>query len=145
MAKESEKVCLRKAQTQLEKHQLGFDGENIGLETLKKKGYKKPRGTSHKHHFDLLTDREAWEVKTVSKGAPQQMWIKHNQKVEKLKWAKENHKQPMSMMVIVDGEAEVRVKKGLGMFRPKAMKRIAKYKNWREEIGHGRAERLVTD
>lgn len=137
------KACLKKAKNQLEKHQMGFDGEHIGETTLKKLKYKNPTLTSHKHKFDILTDREAWEVKTVGLDAEHKMSVKKGQKIKKLAWAKKHKKKVKSMMVIVNDMANVYVKNGLGEFRPGGMKKVATYKNWRKQVGHGRMERLV--
>ena len=138
------KTCLRKAKNQLEKHQMGFDGEHIGEVVLKRLGYKNVMLTSHKSKFDILTAREAWEIKTVGRDAlDKKMSIKAKQKVEKLAWAKKNKKSPKSMMVIVNDSAEVYVRDGLGKFRSGGMKKVATYKDWRKEVGHGRTERLV--
>ena len=137
------KACLRKAQNQLEKHQMGFDGEHIGESTLKKLGYKDITLTRHKHNFDLLTSRDAWEVKTVGVDAIHQMSVTAKQKIKKLAWAKKNGKRAKSMLIVVDGEANIYVKSGIGKFRPKGMKKVATYKNWRKQVGHGRTERLV--
>ncbi len=138
------KTCLRKAKNQLEKHQMGFDGEHIGEVVLRRLGYKNVVLTSHKSKFDILTAREAWEIKTVGRDAlDKKMSIKAKQKVEKLAWAKKNRKSPKSMMVIVNDSAEVYVRDGLGKFRSGRMKKVATYKDWRKEVGHGRTERLV--
>ncbi len=138
------KTCLRKAKNQLEKHQMGFDGEHIGEVVLRRLGYKGVKLTSHKSKFDILTAREAWEIKTVGRDAlDKKMSIKAKQKVEKLAWAKKNRKSPKSMMVIVNDSAEVYVRDGLGKFRSGGMKKVATYKDWRKEVGHGRTTRAV--
>lgn len=138
------KTCLRKAKNQLEKHQMGFDGEHIGEVALRRLGYKGVRLTSHKSKFDILTSREAWEIKTVGRDAlDKKMSVKAKQKVEKLAWAKKNRKRPKSMMVVVNDSAEVYVRDGLGKFRPGGMKKVRTFKDWRKEVGHGRTERLV--
>ena len=141
---QTNKPCLRKAKNQLEKHQMGFDGEHIGQDTLEKKLKRKnPTITVHKHKFDILTDREAWEVKTVGLDAEHKMSVKAEQKIKKLAWAKKHKKKPKSMMIIVNNAAEVYIRDGLGEFRAGGMKRVARYKDWRKEVGHGRMERLV--
>ncbi len=138
------KTCLRKAKNQLEKHQMGFDGEHIGEVVLKRLGYKNIVLTSHKSKFDILTAREAWEIKTVGRDAlDKKMSIKAKQKVEKLAWAKKNKKSPKSMMVIVNDSAEVYVRDGLGKFRPGGMKKVVTYKDWRKEVGHGRSSKAI--
>ncbi len=137
------KTCLRKAQNQLEKHQMGFDGEHIAEATLKKMGYKDITLTRHKHNFDLLTSRDAFEVKTVGIDAIHQMSVKAAQKLKKLTWAKKNGKRAKSMLIVVDGEASVYMKSGVGKFRPKGMKKVGTYKNWQKSVGRGRTERLV--
>lgn len=138
------KPCLRKAKNQLEKHQMGFDGEHIAETVLRKLGYKGVTLTRHKHHFDVLTAREAWEVKTVGKGSKfHQMSVKARQKLGKLAWAKRNRKSAKSMLIVVNDTAEVFVKGGLGKFRTGGMKKVAIYKDWRRDVGHGRIERLM--
>jgi hypothetical protein len=113
---------------------------------LAKKGYKNPVTTKHKDKFDIITDREAWEVKTVGADAvDHKMSVKAKQKASKIAWAKENKKKPMSMLIIVNDYTEVYTKAGLGKFRPGGMKKVATYKNWREEIGHGRTTRLTKE
>lgn len=139
------KACLRKAKSNLEKHQMGFDGEHIGqtviAQILKRKGVKLTR---HKHKFDVLTAKEAWEVKTVGKGSKyHQMSVKADQKLKKLAWAKKNKKKAKSMLVLVNDVAEVYVKNGLGKFTAGGMKRVKTYKNWRKDVGHGRVTRVV--
>jgi len=140
---QTNKACLRKAENQLEKHQMGFDGEHIGEVTLRnvlnRKGVKL---TSHKHEFDILTSREAWEVKTVGIDSKyHQMSVKAKQKLEKTAWAKKAKKKPQSMLIVVNKSAEVYVRSGLGKFRTGGMKKIKTYKDWRKELGHGRTER----
>lgn len=137
------KACLRKAHNQLEKHQMGFDGEHIGEGVLTALGRKGVKLTRHKHHFDILTAREAWEVKTVGRDALHQMSVKAKQKLEKLAWAKAHKLRPKSMMVIINDMAEVYVKDGIGKFRAGGMKKVKVYKHWRKDVGHGRVERLV--
>jgi len=138
------KTCLRKAKNQLEKHQMGFDGEHIGEVVLRRLGYKGVKLTSHKSKFDILTSREAWEIKTVGRDAvDKKMSVKAKQKLEKLAWAKKNGKRPKSMMVIVNDSAEVYIRDGLGKFRAGGMKKVRTFKDWRKEVGHGRTERLV--
>lgn len=138
------KPCLRKAKNQLEKHQMGFDGEHIGEVVLRRLGYKGVKLTSHKSKFDILTSREAWEIKTVGRDAvDKKMSVKARQKLEKLAWAKKNKRRPKSMMVVVNDSAEVYIRDGLGKFRPGGMKKVRTFKDWRKEVGHGRTERLV--
>ncbi len=124
---------------------MGFDGEHIGqtvlTQVLKRKGVKLTR---HKHHFDILTAREAWEVKTVGVDSMyHQMSVKASQKVAKRAWARAHNLKPRSMLIVINDGAKVYVKNGLGKFRSGGMKRVKTYKNWRKELGHGRIERLV--
>jgi len=122
---------------------MGFDGEHIGETILRALGRKGVKLTTHKAKFDILTAREAWEVKTVGRDALHQMSVKAEQKLAKLKWAKARKLKPKSMMVIVNDVAEVYIKDGIGKFRAGGMKKVKTYKNWRKDVGHGRIERLV--
>lgn len=138
------RACLGKARNNLERHQMGFDGEHIGERTLKRLGYKGVKLTTHKAPFDLVTKSTAWEVKTVSAGSKVlQMNIKRNQKAKKLGWATTNNKKPKSMLVVVNDSASVYIKDGLGKFRPGGMKRVASSRDWRKEFGHGRTDRSI--
>ena len=134
-------TCLASSLRQIEKHQMGFNGEHIGQSTLKKMKYKGVKTTRHKDPFDIITGNTAWEVKTLSHEAKHiQMSVKPAQKASKLAWAEANNKRVKSMLVIVnDGKAEIFVKDGLGKFRPGGMKKVRTITDWRNEVGYGRS------
>ena len=121
--------CLRVSADNLERHQMGFEGEAIGLNLLKtdlkRKGVK---GTRHKHPFDVITDKEAWEIKTCGADAKDiKMTVKGVQKEKKLAWAKENNKEPKSMLIIINDKVDVYTRDGVGGYRPSTMTKVGSY------------------
>lgn len=123
---------------------MGFDGEHIAEMWLKKKGYKNVKLTRHKHDFDVLSDKHAWEVKGIGiDSSSHKMSITKEQKIDKLKWAKKNKKKPMSVMVIMNDGVTIHIREGLGRFMEGGMPKVGASKNWRKVYGHGRTHRLV--
>jgi hypothetical protein len=123
-------ACLRKiANDQFAKHQLGFKGEEIGKSVISKElGEKGVKTTRHKAKFDVVTDKNAWEVKTVSSQAKDiKMTVKKPQQIAKNKWAKENGKKAKSMLIVVNDMIDVYVRDGVGGFRPVNMEKVGSY------------------
>jgi len=138
------KGCMLHQKNQFQKHQMGFDGEHVAMNALNKLGYKGIQTTSHKHTFDLLSGRTAFEVKALDPRAiHHQMGVSATQKAKKLAWAVANKKKAKSVMVLMNDFAEVYIKGGVGKFRKGSMTKIARYDDWRLEVGAGRTDRLV--
>jgi hypothetical protein len=126
----SGEACLRKiANDNLARHQLGFRGEAIGKDVIKKElGEKGVRTTRHKAKFDVVSDDTAWEVKAVSADAKDiKMTVKTPQQKAKNKWARENGKKPKSMLIVVNDMIDVYVRDGVGGYRPSTMEHIGKF------------------
>jgi len=118
---------------------MGRNGEHIAAEVLRKLGYKAVEITIHKHPFDVLTSRTAWEVKTHGyDSAKQQMDVNTTQMKRKLAFAKKNRLKVKSVFININDKAEVFIRDGLGNFRRGAMKRVAVFDNWRNFPGYGR-------
>ena len=120
--------CLRAAQNNLERHQMGFEGEAIGYDVVKKLGYKKVTLTKHKDPFDIVTKDTAWEVKTCAADAKDiKMTVKTAQREKKIEWAKANGKEPKSMLIVVNDKTDVYIRDGIGAFRPTNMTKLGSY------------------
>lgn len=142
----SRKRCLDYSKQNIANHQTGFDGEHIAKDALKKRGYKDVEDTSHKSPFDVVTSRNAFEVKTFNRGTNRKYWqagIDDDQRASKIAWSKRNRKKPGVICVVKNKGATVYIKEGVRKYRvPGRMKKIAHYDDWVGEIGRGRTERL---
>ena len=138
-AKKPSSPCMEAVKRSLRNHQIGFNGEHIARQTLLKKGYKNVDYTRHKAAMDLTTSRLAYEVKTFRYTTKnKQMGVSATQKAKKLLWSKTNNKKPKSIIVLIDGKAEVFIKDGIGKFRVGSMQKIGEYKDWKKEIGEAK-------
>ena len=106
---------------------MGFEGEAIAQKIISKK-QKSAKLTRHKHEFDILTNKEAWEVKTVGADAKDiKMTVKGSQKIAKETWAAKNKKEIKSMLVVINDKIDVFVRDGVGGFRPNTMKKLGTF------------------
>ena len=121
--------CLRRAADNLQRHQMGFEGEAIGLKVIKKDLARKGvKGTRHKHPFDVITEEDAWEIKTVGADAKDiKMTVKGNQKIKKEAWAKANDKDPKSMLIVINDKIDIYTRDGVGGFRPGTMEKLGTF------------------
>lgn len=143
-ARKASPSCLRHAKNNLERHQLGFDGEHIGSQVLKGMGYKGIRTTRHKSAVDIITSKTVWEVKAVSNGAKDwKMTVKTHQQAKKIALAKKLGKDLKSMLIVMNDMAEVYIRNGVGGFRHTTMKKVKAVKDWRKTYGHGASHRLI--
>ena len=143
-ARKASPHCLRRANDNLERHQLGFDGEHVASKVLKEMGYKNIRTTSHKAVIDITTSRTVWEIKAVGNGAKDwKMTVKTHQRLKKMALAKKTKKDLKSMLLVMNDKAEVYIRNGVGGFRHTTMKKVKDIKDWRKTYGHGASHRLL--